>query len=242
MRHISFLFIISTLVFVTGCASGMPQLFWETEGDKPDYARSSGITGASETRAPLNVPPELREELSVPQPDQVAVNAASGNVKLSELEKKAIAGKAVSLDARNYEKTPAEVFSAVVDGMTSLNMPVESVDSASGTITTDWVRITSPTMTSALAGVFGGGVLATRYRLIVRVFRLPDGDTQLQIRSLGQQFANQKWTFKEMKRKVQNELFTATEERLGLLAEQPASTPADDASEAPASEVPAAKP
>jgi len=220
----------------------MPQLFWEVEDDKPAYARSSGNAGSSETRAPLNVPPELREDLSVPQPDQVAVDAASGNVKMSELEKNAIAGKAVTLDARNYEKSPAEVFSAVVDGMTALNLPVESVDSPSGTITTDWVRLSSPTLTSGITGAFGGGPIATRYRLIVRVFRLPDGNTQLQIRSLGQQFANQKWTFKEMKRKVQNELFTATEERLGMLAEKPVSTPADDAAGNPAAEASTANP
>jgi len=220
----------------------MPQLFWDTEDNKPDYARNTGSAGASEGRAPLNVPPELRQDLSVPDPDQVAVDAAMG---LTEEEKKAIAGKAVSLAARAYEKTAAEVFSAVLDGMTSLNLPVEGVDSPSGTITSDWVRKASNNPSSyigAAAGMLGAGPIATRYRFIVRVFRMQDGKTQLQIRTLGQAFIGRNWVFKELKRKVANELFTATEERLGMLPEQAGSTPADDGGAIPATEAPAAKP
>ena len=241
MRYTSFLPIIPALIFLTAC-SGMPKLFWDVEDDKPDYARTSGNASASEGRAPLNVPPELRTELSVPDPDQIAVDAAMG---LSEEEKKAIAGKAVSLAARVYEKTAAEVFSAALDGMTSLSLPVEGVDSPSGTITSDWIRKASTSSISYLdqaTAMIGGGPIATRYRFIVRVFRLPDGKTQLQIRTLGQQFVGRNWVFKELKRKVANELFTATEERLGMLAEQPAATSADGAAEIPVTEAPAAKP
>jgi len=244
MKHTSFTSFLSMLlliVFLTGC-SGMPKLFWDVEDDKPDYARSSGNERASEGRAPLNVPPQLREDVSVPAPDQVAVNAAMG---LTEEEKEAIAGKEVSLDARVYEKTPAEVFSAAVDGMTSLNLPVNSVDSPSGTITTEWIRKTSNNAASYFGistGLFGGGPIAVRYRFIVRVLRMQDGKTQLQIRTLGQQFMNRNWSYKEIKRKVANELFTATEERLGMLAEQAASTPVDTAVEAPASDSPAGNP
>ncbi len=236
MRYTSFLPIFPVLIFLTAC-SGMPQLFWDTEDNKPDYARSTGNAKAGEGRAPLNVPPELRQELSVPEPDQVAVDVAMG---LTEEEKKAIAGKAVSLDARVYEKTAAEVFSAALDGMTSLNLPVEGVDSPSGTITSDWIRKASNNPTSYMGvstGMFGGGPIATRYRFIVRVFRMQDGKTQLQIRTLGQAFIGRNWVFKELKRKVANEVFTATEERLGMLAEQPVSTPADDAAVIPASGV-----
>jgi len=238
MKHTSFLPMLFVMIFLTAC-SGMPQLFWDVEDDKPDYTRSSGDERSAQGRAPLNVPPELRQKVSVPEPDQVAVNAAMG---LTQDEKKAIAGKEVRLDARVYDQTPGEVFSAVVDGMTSLNLPVESVDSPSGTITTDWIRKVSkdPTAISAAFGVFGGGPIATRHRFIVRIFRMKDNKTQLQIRTLAQQLISRQWVFKGLKRKVADELFIATEERLGMLAE-PAPT-SDDGAKPKTAEAPAANP
>jgi len=229
---------------LSACTGGM--MMWPVGDEEPAYARGSKDSPAAEGRAPLDVPPELRDQVSVPMPDQVAVDSARGEVKMSPVEKQAIAGKAVSLDTREYDKPASEVFSAVVDALTALNKPVESVDSPSGTITTAWVRQSSSSsgnyMNSVL-NVFGGGVSPTRYRFIVRVFRVDTGKTQLQIRTLGQQFINRHWVFKEIKRKVSSELFDATEERLGTQAQQPAAALAvPPAAEGAAVPAPAAPP
>ncbi len=203
------------LMFLAGCQN-MPQLFWPVDDDKPDYARSTGGGAArAEGRAPLIVPPELRKEIEVPGPDQVATGAA-----MPEHARKLIAGKAVRLDARLYPRKPAQVFSAVVDAMTALNLPVESVDSPSGTLTTDWIRPNANTPNSYMAtitGMFGGGPVYIRYRYVVRVLRAKGGQTMLQVRTLGQQFINRHWVNKPLKKKLANDLFSAVEERLGAL-------------------------
>lgn len=226
-----------------GACSEAPKLFWSNDDNKPDYARGSKDGGAADSRVPLDVPPALREEISVPMPDRVAVAAARGDVKMSAEEKEAVAGKAVSLDTRLYDKSAALVFSSVIDGMTSLNLPVESVDSPSGTITTAWVRKDASEASSyfgAAMNAFGMGTpLAIRYRFIVRVFRMPDAQTQLQIRTLGQVYTNRHWVYKEIKRKVADEVFSATEERLGVVSSQPADSvpvPTGEAEAAPVSE------
>jgi len=112
-----------------------------------------------------------------------------------------------------YQLTPAEVFSAVVDAMTSLNMPVASVDSPSGIVTTDWIRLGVHTM-----NIFGGGASgATRHRFIVRVYRAKMEEklmTRLEVRVIGQASQDRRWVNQPIKRKVSEELFTAVEEQL----------------------------
>jgi len=207
---------VAALLLCLGLAacSNPPKLFWDIdEGSDKAAAKEQ----ATPVRHALEVPPELRGELEVPMPDRVAPADAGARL---DRAKAVVAGKAVSLDARVYEARPDQVFSAVIDAMTALNLPVDSVDSPSGTITTDWVRdnANSP---SAMVGVvnqlFGGGVQATRYRYIVRVFRQGGKRTQLQIRTLGQVFINHHWVNKPIKRKVANELFGAVEEQLARL-------------------------
>ncbi|MDQ6987004.1 MAG: outer membrane protein assembly factor BamC [Mariprofundaceae bacterium] len=207
-------------------------MIWKVDDNKPDYARGSQDSSQAKGRPPLEVPPELRRDVEVPMPDEVAVNAARGDVKMTKEEKAAIAGKAVSLDTRLYDVSPAKVFSTALDSMTALNMPVQSVDSPSGTITTDWIRKGTATYMSAAMNVFGGGQVPTRYRFIVRVFRTPDGKSELQVRTLGQKYENRHWVHAAIKRKVVNELFSAVEERLALPS--PASTPPESMSSEPA--------
>ena len=217
MKNIARLSLICYTLLLAACSEGMPQLFWPVEGNKPDYARGAKSAQAK-GRPPLEVPPELRKEVEVPMPDEVAVNAARGDVKMSPEEKAAVAGKAVSLDTRLYDKPAAEVFSAVLDAMTALNLPVDSVDSPSGTVTTEWVRPNANTpnvYVGTLLNVFGAGPVHLRFRHIVRVFRTKDGKTELQVRTLGQQFINRHWVNKPLKRQAANELFSAIEERLG---------------------------
>ncbi|MDQ6958084.1 MAG: hypothetical protein Q9M24_03115 [Mariprofundaceae bacterium] len=218
MKRISLLIFFTSTLLLAGCQGGMPQMFWPVDDNKPDYARGGRDNPRSEGRAPLDVPPELRKDIEVPMPDKIATEAAQGGARISSREKKMVAGKAVSLDTRVYDQSPAVVFSAIIDAMTALNMPVESVDSPSGTITSAWIRFDSSRPNAYLGAamdVFGAGPTHTRHRFIVRVFRMKDGGTQLQIRTLAQQFMRQHWVNKILKRKVANELFVAVEERIG---------------------------
>ncbi len=217
------------LFFLSACAD--TQMFWDLNDNKPDYVRGSKDSGQAKGHAPLEIPPELRQKVEVPMPDKVAIDAARGDVKMSKEEKEAVAGKSVSLDTRLYTVNPAKVFSAVLDAMTALNLPVESVDSPSGTITSDWIRPNANTTNSymgAVTSMFGAGPVIIRYRFIVRVFRTQAGQSELQIRTLGQRFINRHWVNKPLKRKKANELFSAIDERIGnaRLGAVPASNPA----------------
>ena len=215
---------LTLTLILTACSNGMPKLFWSVdEGKKPDYARDKSASPDEQSRAPLDVPPELRKDVSVPMPDKVATKAAdAGNgEEMPPSKKEAIAGKAVALDARVYTQSPATVFSSVVDAMTSLNLPVQSVDSPSGTITTEWIRKDANyanTFVGSVFNAFGKGPSHTRFRYVVRVLRTEAGKTQLEIRTLGQQYINHHWVNKPLKQKVGNELFSAVEERLGQVA------------------------
>ncbi|MDQ7012232.1 MAG: hypothetical protein Q9M29_10445, partial [Mariprofundaceae bacterium] len=194
---------ISLLLFLTlllsACGRDMPQLFWDTGAgkDEPAYARGAPGAAGATSRPPLDVPPDLRGTVEVPMPEKIAGRPQAGD---AVIRNKPVAGKAVSLDARVYDQPVDVVFSAAVDAMTALNLPVASVDSPSGTVTTDWVRHDANTKnTSALdlGGLFGQEtVRAIRHRFIVRVLRLKTeaGEkTQLQIRTLGQIFVNRHW-------------------------------------------------
>jgi len=207
--------ILSTL-FLAGCqGANMPQMFWSND-NRPDYARGNGAHAQGQSRVPLNVPPELRKDIEVPMPDQVAVDVAKGD----RATKSAVAGKAVALNTRTYAKSPAQIFSATIDAMTALNMPVQSVDSPSGVITSDWIRPNANSQNmyvGVITSMIGAGPVHLRYRFIVRVFRLKNGKSELQIRTLGQQFISGHWVNKPIKKKVYLELFSAVEERLSGL-------------------------
>ncbi len=158
------------------------------------------------------------EEVEVPSPGEIATK----NGRMRSADKKLVAGKSVSLDAKIYDNSAAQVFSATVDSMTALNMPVQSVDSPSGTLTTDWIRQESleaaNTAMAAVSGMFGGdGVMALRYRFVVRVLRQKVEErevTRLEIRTVGQAYINRRWVNRPIVRKVSDELFSAVEERL----------------------------
>jgi len=208
--------ILSTLL-LTGCqGGGMPKMFWSAD-DKPAYAQGRSSHAQGESRAPLDVPPELRKELEVPMPDQVASDVARGDALINKESKAAVAGKAVALNSRRYDQTASQMFSAIIDAMTALNLPVQSVDSPSGVITTDWIRPNANSSNSymgVLTSMVGAGPVHLRYRFVARVFRTNDGQTELQIRTLSQQFLNAHWINKPIERKVSLELFDAVEERL----------------------------
>jgi len=216
MKQYRVLLLIVCAWLPAACSSGMPKMFYPIE----DKHQSEDVA-SSARHAPLEVPPELRGEATVPIPDNIAREAEAEKSRTQ-----AVAGKAVSLDARLYGQSPGRVFSAVVDAMTALNMPLDSVDSPSGTITTEWMRRDAGASTAYINSVFNmfGASKAShvRHRFIVRILRMKDGGrTRLEIRSLGQAFINQHWVNKKIKRKVANELFSAVEEQLGLAASSP---------------------
>jgi len=200
-------------------------MVWSVDDKTPAYAGSHAGAQAP-GRPPLDVPPSLRDDIEVPMPDKVAAASTTRSSVLTPVHKQAVAGKAVSLDARRYAFTPAQAFSAVVDAMTALNLPVASVDSPSGTLTTDWIGQdvnTSNTNVgvSNILGMFGQGkARKVRYRYIVRVLRTGEGNTQIEVRTLGQALTSH-WYNVPMKKKVANQLFSAIEEQLARL-KQPA--------------------
>ncbi|RME84060.1 MAG: outer membrane protein assembly factor BamC, partial [Zetaproteobacteria bacterium] len=187
-----------TLV-LAGCGGG--PLFWPVDDPgttKPKATKTRPVPA----RAPLEVPPELRGELVPPMPDAIAKAAAAAG-ELPSRYRKLVAGKAVRLNARAYPVDAAKLFSATVDAMTSLNLPVAAVDSPSGIITTDWVRNDANTTASFSANLFGGGVRAYRYRYVVRVMRVPEkaNESVLEVRTLGQVYVNKHWVNRPLKRR-----------------------------------------
>jgi len=203
---------IVVVLVLTGCMSGGTKMLWST-----DEGAGKGQTRGqlqADARPALDMPPSLRGEVEVPDAGAIAVRKT-----VSERYKKTVAGKRVALDARLYDASAASVFSAVLDGMTALNLPVESVDSASGTITTDWVRTdaNNPNVNTLMNAFGGGGPQAIRYRYVARVLRETLDDvtkTRLEIRTMAQTFSNGHWTNKKLTRKRAEELFSRVGELL----------------------------
>ncbi len=217
MKYFSLL--STALIFTLGLTACSDRAFFYSNEDanKPAYEQGGQQSGSADSRAPLDVPPQLMGDVEVPSPGEIATKSG----RMSSADKKLIAGKAVSLDAKVYETSAAQVFSAVVDSMTALNLPVQSVDSPSGTLTTDWIRqasVEANVASSVFSGMFGGdGVQAFRYRFVVRVLRQKVEEaevTRLEVRTIGQAYINRAWVNRQVVRKASDELFSAVDERL----------------------------
>ncbi len=181
----------------------------EGAGKKQSHAQVK-----SEYRPALDVPPSLRGEVEVPDAGAIAVQK-----NVPERYKKVTKGKQVTLDARLYDASIGAVFSSVIDALGSLSLPVQSVDSASGTDTTDWIRTDSnnPSVNSLFNAFGGGGPQAIRYRYVTRVLREKSEEavkTRLEIRTMAQVFNSGHWINKKLTRKRANELFSRIEELL----------------------------
>jgi len=218
MNYIRLALLLSLLIPLTAC-SGMPKLFWDVdEGkDQAAYTQDGKITAASKQNPPLEVPPELRADLQVPSGEAVATR--SEEKAMPDSYRSAVAGKYVALDAKLYDAMAGQVFSAAIDAMTSLNLPVQSVDSPSGTLTTDWIRkAKSNGGLGMFTGMFGAsGPQAVRYRYVVRVLRATVSDheqAQLEVRTIGQVYDGHNWKNAQLKQKVAEDLFSAFEEQL----------------------------
>ncbi|MDX8390537.1 MAG: hypothetical protein R8M38_08610 [Mariprofundaceae bacterium] len=207
------------LFTLAGC-EGMPSLIQWHEDDSPEYQKNTR-SGAqhTESRVPLDVPPELRSKVLVPEAKEIAqttdTSTASGQAVAHHRD---VTGMAISLDAKVYDHVPGQVISAVIDAMTSLNLPVQSIDSPSGSVTSDWIRQGANNTSSIASGLFGGSSNnnIVRYRYVIRVLRMQASPkTRLEIRTLGQSYMNRHWVNKKLSKNVSNELFVAVEEQLG---------------------------
>jgi len=199
----------------------MPKLFWGGDDGGGRYDSSGAVKQSSEKsseqRAALVVPPELRAEIELPAANEVATQ--NDPALLPKKYTEAVVGKGIALDARAYPAAADNVFSAAIDAMTSLNFPVESVDSRSGIITTDWIRKgTNSNISTVLGGMVGlTGSAPIRHRFVVRVFRMKTAGkvmAKLEIRVLLQSFIAKHWVNKPANKKIALELFGAVEEQL----------------------------
>jgi len=206
------------MLLLAGCAE-KPKLFWGVDEGKGDESTSASSAPQAASRPALIVPPELRrDQASVPEAKDVAVEPSMPGRYHQE-----VAGKQVALDARVYPMPVAQLFSTVVDAMTALNLPVQSVDSPSGTITSDWVRTganNANAVSATVGNMFGSGPSITRYRFVVRVLRqgAPGAQEQarLEVRTVSQAYINNHWVNRKLARDHAAELFSAVEERLGI--------------------------
>jgi len=211
-----YLLILPVFMLLSACDAR--QFFYPTDQQGPAYTLGNATDPATgKPRAPLDVPPELQAELEVPMAGEVA-SRADEKVLPKEYQD-AVAGKAVALDARIYHVDAARVFSAVVDAMTSMNIPVDSVDSPSGVITSDWIRKGSAT--ASMFDMFGSNSAntPTRHRYIVRVYRAKiegreEEASRLEVRVHGQAAISRAWVNKPLKQKVTDQLFIAVDEQL----------------------------
>ncbi|WP_157819331.1 hypothetical protein [Mariprofundus aestuarium] len=204
-------------------------MFWDTD-------ESSGVattSGKVATRAPLELPPELKGELDLPVAEK-GVELTASAAPLPERYAEAVAGKPVALSARLYKIQPGQLLSSVVDAMTLLNLPVNSVDSPSGIITTDWVRKGQEGFSDVMMGSIGmsGAIKVIRYRFIVRVFKLKGGEayrSRLEVRLLTQGYQNSHWVNKRSLPNRSDELFGAVEKQVGRIPPPTVSAEAEPA-------------
>jgi len=222
MRNTTLFPLLAIVAVAFSACSSAPKMFWGVdEGAKGSPATQK--EAQTKVQPALEVPPELRGKVELPQSEQVA-----SKQEMPERYQKQVAGTRVALDAKAYDADAGAVFSAAIDALTALNLPVDSVDSPSGTITTDWVRTDANNANdnSFIKGMnlFGSNARAFRYRHIVRVMRLQPSDgsatkTRLEVRTIGQAFVGSHWVNKKFQRKYADEVFTRVEERLPSIAQ-----------------------
>jgi len=192
---------------LAACAGKTLNIFGDNE---PAYVQGTDASGRTPSPASPDELPAVRGEAGVPMPDQVAVKEQGMVIG------KVFDSRTASLDTRKYDAGAGLVFSSVIDAMTALNMAIQSVDSPTGAITTEWVFQDANSESITLTE---GKTRPERYRFTVRVRRLKaSGKTQLEIRTLGQALIKQHWVNRPIKRKVSVELFGAVEEQLARRA------------------------
>jgi hypothetical protein len=195
----------------------MPKLFWDTDEDRYESDIASGsppqsVPGTEPPTLSDDIAPELHANRQLPMAGDIGITASAG--RLPEKYRQLLVSQTSTLNTRTYGQPIAEIFSAAVDAMTSLNIPVESVDSPNGVVISDWIRkgennLSMPSIKSY-----------TRHRFIVYIYRTgkKSGNiTGMEVHVLGQTFHNRHWINSPIKRKVSEELFTAVDEQLARM-------------------------
>ena len=198
------LLFFSCLLSFSACSQmpNMPNIFWDSENAQyePDHA-DAGVKPVK----PPEISPELHTNRTLPMAGDIA--AAASADKLPEKYRRLLAGHDFTLEKRSYEPPVADLFSAIIDAMTSLNIPVQSVDSRHGIVTSDWLRKGENDLN--MPGIRG----YTRHRFIISV--VPVGaEFSMEVRTIGQIFKQKHWMDKRLRRNASLELFIAVDEQL----------------------------
>ena len=205
MKRIVHSFLLSILILALSACSGMPQLFWNDDGQNPQASDSEASVGEGRAHAPVKVSKEAGEAYELPAAEGVATRADG---PLPERYGKLLEDRAVTMDSHPFDAQRGKLFSAVVDAMYALNIPVDTVDSSNGVITSDWVRQgdNNPNFTPSLFH-------NTRHRFVIRVNEV-GGKSNLEVHVIGQEYEGRQWVDQPLKRKVSKELFDAVGEQL----------------------------
>jgi len=213
---------LAAAFLATGCINKDTKFAWAVgEGGSKSIAAEQASKVKVPARAPIKVPPQLLGKIEVPHAEQIAVVKTMPKAVAVIV---AAAGTQVALDAKVYPQAADQVFSGVLNAMTGLNLPVQSVDSPSGTITTDWIRKNSKSA-SVMNMLGGSDVLGVRYRFVTRVLRQvkhqDDGSdvkvTRFEIHTVAQAYKHKHWVNTRLARHYAKELFSRVDEEIGKL-------------------------
>ena len=195
--------LVATLLLSLTACSGVPKLLWGT-GDDQEQQQEAGQAGGG-SHSQVATSPEARADYEMPAVKYVGSQTGQMPAKYSAM----LQDKAVTLDARPFNAPSSKLFSAVVDAMLSLNIPVDVVDSPNGIITSDWVRKgeNDPAFQPSIVGF-------TRHSFIVRVVADAVAGSTLEVHTIGQEYDRNQWTDRPLKRNMSEELFSAVDELL----------------------------
>jgi len=208
--------LLSLLLFMFSACSGGPKLFWTVDEERAgSVASPAGVATADvepDQAPPVSDYKPAERELPIPR------GIGAEGDKLPEKYRKLLAGNAFALVERTYGQSVADLFSASIDAMTSLNVAIESVDSSNGVITSDWVREGENNPNRQATTGLKGGVVLTRHYYILHTYTVQTesgaSQAKLELRVLGQAFEGGQWVSRALRRDVSEELFTAVEEQL----------------------------
>ncbi|WP_143144885.1 hypothetical protein [Mariprofundus micogutta] len=186
----------------------MPQLFWDTGSSSrevvADAQGSQGVKPISE---------EIRSDTSITRrlPMGGYVGIASNRDTWPDKYEKVLVDRQATVMERVFNVSPPILFSAVIDAMISLNMPVETVDSPNAVITSDWIRKGENDVN--IQSVLG----FTRHRFFVRMIMTEASETRLEVHVAGQHYKDNAWVDKALTINKSEELFVAVEEQLAKM-------------------------
>jgi|GEM_PF-2701019 len=218
-------------LLLAGC-TGMPKLFWDIDEGKKSTPTASGAastsgdsTSGQSARRSLEVPPELQGKVELPTDataSQESGDSTPGTIATVQPAAQApVKARVVNANSRDYSIGTEPLFAVAVDAISARKLPLQSVDGASGTITTDWAYSDSDSaIADSVLGLFGAASSKYRYRLVARI-RALDGaqSARLTFNVLGQRLDSGRWVNRSLDNKLIDALFKSVEKNLN--GEQP---------------------